>query len=185
MKKFTLICDHEHEFEGWFSSSEAITEQVSQKLLDCPFCGSQHIRKQLSAPNLSSPKTRARMRSEPPASEENSAAHAVATSNAGRQLTAQARTEPNIHQANKPQHFAGPASDMQAHALRMAIKQLHKTIQAEFKNVGEDFAEQARKMHYGEKENENIYGTCSPDETKELIDEGIEIAPIPVLPSEH
>ncbi len=184
MKKFTLICDREHEFEAWFSSSEAITEQVSQKLLDCPYCGSQLIRKQLSAPNLSSPKTRARMHITNPTEAENAAPPPAAISPAA-QMSVQDTAKLNSSGPDKPQHFAGPASDLQAHALRMAIKQLHKTIQAEFKNVGEDFAEQARKMHYGEKENENIYGTCSPDETKELIDEGIEIAPIPVLPSEH
>ena len=64
MKKFTLGCEHDHEFEGWFADAEAIQQQIGQGLLDCPYCGSTTLEKRLSAPNLSTPKTKARIAAE-------------------------------------------------------------------------------------------------------------------------
>ena len=52
-------------------------------------------------------------------------------------------------------------------------------------NVGQKFPEEARKMHYGEKKHRSIYGTASPDDAKALHEEGIEFAPLPVLPDER
>lgn len=45
--------------------------------------------------------------------------------------------------------------------------------------VGENFAEDARAMHYGEREVENIHGQATVEEAKDLLDEGIEVAPLP------
>ena len=65
------------------------------------------------------------------------------------------------------------------------------TMQAEaIKNsrwVGESFAEQSRAMHYGEKETESIHGQATLEEARELIEEGIEVAPLPfpVAPPEQ
>ena len=52
-------------------------------------------------------------------------------------------------------------------------------------NVGPRFPEEARKMHYGEAEHRSIYGIASPEEAKELHEEGIEFHPLPVLPEER
>lgn len=46
--------------------------------------------------------------------------------------------------------------------------------------VGNDFAEEARKIHYGESEERGIYGESTAEETQELLDEGVEIMPLPV-----
>ena len=48
--------------------------------------------------------------------------------------------------------------------------------------VGDRFAEEARKVHYGEVERHNIYGNATREETRELRDEGIEFGQIPWLP---
>ena len=61
MKKFALMCENRHEFEGWFSDAAAVRVQADNGLIDCPFCGSLQVQKQLSAPNLSTPKTHARI----------------------------------------------------------------------------------------------------------------------------
>ena len=61
MKKFALICENSHEFEGWFARADAVKEQAAKGLIDCPYCGSLEVKKQLSAPNLSTPKTKARI----------------------------------------------------------------------------------------------------------------------------
>ena len=59
MIKYQLVCDAEHEFEGWFGDSAAFETQSKSGLLSCPVCGSDHVRRALMAPNLASPKTRA------------------------------------------------------------------------------------------------------------------------------
>ena len=52
-------------------------------------------------------------------------------------------------------------------------------------NVGERFPNEARKMHYGDIEHRPIYGEASADEAKSLIDEGIEVMPLPTLPEDR
>ena len=50
MIRYALICDHDHEFEAWFSSSADYDMQVDRGLVECPHCGSIQIRKQIMAP---------------------------------------------------------------------------------------------------------------------------------------
>lgn len=52
MIKYQLICDKDHEFAGWFRSSEDFDKQVKRKLVDCPDCGSKRVKKALMAPNV-------------------------------------------------------------------------------------------------------------------------------------
>lgn len=69
--------------------------------------------------------------------------------------------------------------------LRAKLKELRDHIVKNADNVGESFPEEARAMHYGDKEHRPIYGEASPEEARSLIDEGIEVAPLPVLPSDR
>ncbi|RZV37610.1 MAG: DUF1178 family protein, partial [Acidimicrobiales bacterium] len=46
-------------------------------------------------------------------------------------------------------------------------------------DVGTDFAEEARAIHYGEKPERGIYGSATPDQAKDLIDEGVKVVPLP------
>lgn len=64
------------------------------------------------------------------------------------------------------------------------LKEAIAAIKANSEDVGERFPEEARKIHYGEADVRGIIGQASPGEVKALIDEGIEIAPIPVLPDD-
>ena len=64
---------------------------------------------------------------------------------------------------------------------RMAAA-LRDHVEKNFDYVGPRFAEEARNIHYGEAEERSIYGEASPDETKELLDEGISVAPLPLAP---
>jgi hypothetical protein len=50
MIKYALACEHDHAFEGWFSTSADYDDQTAQGLLDCPVCGSGSVRKQIMAP---------------------------------------------------------------------------------------------------------------------------------------
>ena len=58
MIKYQLICEKGHEFEGWFQSSDAFSEQCAAGILSCPICETVNVRRALMAPNLASPKTR-------------------------------------------------------------------------------------------------------------------------------
>jgi hypothetical protein len=73
----------------------------------------------------------------------------------------------------------------QAQELRTKLKELREHLVKNADNVGQRFPEEARKMHYGEKEHRSIYGTASPDDARALHEEGIAFAPLPVLPDEH
>jgi hypothetical protein len=69
--------------------------------------------------------------------------------------------------------------------LRTKLKELRDHIVKNADNVGERFPEEARKMHYGDIEHRAIYGEASAEEAKSLIEEGVEVAPLPVLPDDR
>lgn len=52
MKVYNLGCDHQHRFEGWFSSEEEFLSQSDRHLITCPTCDSPHVHKLPSAPHL-------------------------------------------------------------------------------------------------------------------------------------
>jgi hypothetical protein len=64
------------------------------------------------------------------------------------------------------------------------LKEAVEAIKANAEDVGTKFPEEARKIHYGEADARGIIGKATPDEAKALVDEGIEIAAIPVLPDD-
>ena len=162
MIKYQLLCHLEHEFEGWFSDSASFESQVETKLVECPFCGSHEVRRALTAPNLNSPKMRKTTHHE--------------------EVRAQ-----DVAVAAAPM-AEGSEAQQQARAMGQAmtaLRQLHKKIQADFTNVGEAFAQEARKIHYGDAEAKPIYGTSTAEEREELAEEGIEFYQLPDAPNEH
>jgi hypothetical protein len=69
--------------------------------------------------------------------------------------------------------------------LRAKLKELRDHIVKSADNVGERFPNEARKMHYGDIEHRPIYGEASSDEARALIEEGVEVTPLPVLPDDR
>jgi hypothetical protein len=65
------------------------------------------------------------------------------------------------------------------------LKGLYEHLKSNAENVGKAFPEEARKIHYGEAEERNIYGEATVEEAKSLYDEGIPALPLPKLPEEH
>jgi hypothetical protein len=63
--------------------------------------------------------------------------------------------------------------------MRQFVTGLRKYVQDNADYVGPRFPEEARKIHYGETENRHIYGEATIDEARELIDEGVDVAPLP------
>jgi len=78
-----------------------------------------------------------------------------------------------------------PMISSQEREFRKKLKELREHLTQNADYVGQKFPEEARKMHYGESERRSIYGEASPDQAKELHEEGIEFHPLPVLPEER
>ena len=153
---FTLRCSADHEFEGWFRDNAAYDRQQRRGLIACPECGSNKVEKALMAPRLG--------RSEKSAPE----APAVAPS--------EAQTVPPATEAADD----APPTPAQ---VRRALQVLRRHIERNCENVGPQFAAEARRIHKGEAKSRGIYGEATQAESKALLDDGIEIAAIPWIPS--
>lgn len=168
MIKYQLCCKKDHEFEGWFPSSSGFDEQVARGLVECPHCGSIDVRRALMAPNLASPKTRKSGYSdnkEPDAAAADSSATPTG--------------------APSPGQGVPPAVVEKMHALMAEMRTLQRKIKSECRDVGTEFAEEARKIHYGDAEPEAIYGSATDAEREALDEEGIDVVDIPWLPPEN
>ena len=179
MIKYQLICDQTHEFEGWFGDSAAFESQQESGFLTCPVCGSADVRRALMAPNLASPKTRKTDLAEqpgPPSAE----APTKAPAKDPDPRTAPTSPPPSPAAATLP-----PEAAQKMQALMTQMRALQAKIRSECRDVGEGFAEEARKMHYGEAEPEGIYGRATPEEREALDEEGIEIMDFPLLPKDN
>jgi len=132
MIKYSLICDADHEFEGWFRDSADYDVQSEKGLIDCPCCGSDEIKKAVMAPAV--------------ARRDGSRAERLAA----------------IHK-----DLAG------------AVARARDYVEKNFDYVGDKFPEEARKIHYGESKERGIFGEASGKDVKALIDEGVQVAPLP------
>ncbi|MEC7439213.1 MAG: DUF1178 family protein [Pseudomonadota bacterium] len=166
MIKYQLICDKSHEFEGWFGDSAAFESQQESGLLTCPVCGSADVRRALMAPNLASPKTRK-------------------TDLAEQQPSAQPEPQPQPQAPMQASAALSPAAARKKQELMSEMRALQTKIRQECRDVGNDFAEEARKIHYGEVEPEGIYGQATAEEREALDEEGIEIMDMPWLPKDN
>jgi hypothetical protein len=159
---YNLVCAKGHEFESWFAGSAAYDKQAKRGLVECPTCGSTKVEKALMTPRL------ARTRKSTPAAPSPDAA-------------APEPSAPAVPEPATPVAVISP----QERELRAKLKELREHLVSNAENVGQRFPEEARKMHYGEKKHRSIYGTASPDDAKALHEEGVEFAPLPVLPDER
>ncbi len=69
--------------------------------------------------------------------------------------------------------------------LRRLLKEVREHVKKNADYVGDEFPELARQMHHEEIEKRSIYGEAQPDEVKELLEEGVEVQPLPLLPDER
>jgi len=138
--KFGLICEREHEFDGWFRSNDDFGKQKKRGFVECPVCGSAKVEKALMAPAVST--------------------------------------------GRKKEKIALAMNERQKQAMQQ-LKTLSEKMRENSDYVGDKFAEEARKIHFGEIEARGIYGEATPDEAKGLIEDGVEFMPIPVFPDEQ
>ena len=66
--------------------------------------------------------------------------------------------------------------------IRDALVKLRQHVEGHAENVGHRFADEVRAIHHGDADERPIYGDATPDETRELTEEGIEITLIPWIP---
>ncbi|SFJ46128.1 DUF1178 family protein [Aerobium aerolatum] len=139
MIRFSLICDAEHKFEGWFRNSEDFDTQKKRGFVACPVCHSAKVEKALMAPAVST--------------------------------------------GRKQETIALAMGEEQ----RKALAQLRKLAEKARENadyVGDKFAEEARKIHFGETEARGIYGEATVEEASALVEDGVEFMPLPVFPDD-
>jgi hypothetical protein len=174
MKVLDLQCSQVHQFEGWFASEDDFQNQLSRGLVECPMCGQVDVSKRLSAPRLNllsskTSRTEGLSMAQPKAQMESADACLVPSSADAPQTAAVALTQ--------DAHALSVQQQLQANWLKMV-----KEVIANTDDVGTQFADEARKMHYGEALERNIRGQVSAEESMELIEEGIPVMPL-ILPS--
>jgi hypothetical protein len=173
MKVLDLQCAQGHSFEGWFGSQDDYDSQRSRGLVTCPVCNDSDILKKLSAPRLNLGHGVAPGAADQP----------VGVSAAGGRSNAPA-DEPTKAHPPEPGHGAlSPELALNSDTLEQMQAAMTKMVQhvmANTEDVGPQFAEEARKIHYGEREARNIRGQATREETEALIDEGIDVMPLPV-----
>lgn len=144
-----LACDAGHRFEGWFASAEAFEDQHARGLVSCPECGSSAVTRRPSAPYVQTPR--------------------------------QTPRAPQAEQAAPPAKPAPAASEraLTAADAQSMLKALLRQAARNTENVGDKFAEEARRIHHGEAESRDIRGRATRDELESLLDEGISVLPVP------
>ncbi|WP_079212360.1 MULTISPECIES: DUF1178 family protein [Brucella] len=139
MIRFSLHCDHGHEFEGWFRDNADFDRQSERKLVSCPVCNSPEIQKSLMAPAVSTSRSKEQV--------------AIAMDQAQKQVLEQ-------------------------------MRELSRKVRENADYVGDQFAEEARKIHFGETEARGIYGKASKEDVHSLIEDGVDVMPLPVFPED-
>lgn len=167
MIKYSLLCSAEHEFEAWFRNSDAYEGQVTAGEVSCPFCGDVRVRKALMAPSVITSTGQQRR----PADIVETTAVAPAAASAVSAPVA----------AGTPATFPAEA-EAPLVAMRRMLETVRQHVEANCDYVGDKFAEEARRIHYGETEDRPIYGHASEAEAEALCDEGVDMVMIPWLP---
>ncbi len=152
---YHLLCSHEHRFESWFRDSAAYDSMAAVGAVECPVCGDTTVRKALMAPAI------------------------------GRKGATKAAPAPDEAAPQAPGSTAalmagdhGKAAET-VRKLAEALGQLQQAVQENCDYVGDRFAEEARRIHYGETETRGIYGETTREEADALREEGVAFASIP------
>jgi len=149
MKVLDLQCSQGHRFEGWFASGDDFESQLSRKLVECPMCAATEVSRLPSAPRL------------------NLSGATNAQNDAARRAAGSRDEERG---GSVPERIR----EIEAQAMHALREVLGKT-----ENVGERFAEEARRIHYNEAPARNIRGVATPEDARSLVEEGIDVLPVP------
>jgi hypothetical protein len=154
MIHYQLRCGQDHTFDGWFKDSATFDKQAKLGLVECPSCGGSDVERALMAPAVSTRKAKAPKQEKP--------------------------KEP-VAEVLPPERGMVAAGRVPAQVLA-ALQRMRAEVEKHCDYVGDESADEARKMHRGDIEQRAIYGETTPEQAESLIDEGIEIAAIPWVP---
>ncbi len=152
MIRYALTCDADHSFDSWFQSAAAFDSLVVAGHVTCALCGSPRVAKSLMAPTVRT--DRLPVDAKGPASE----ATPVPTPAAPRVLST-------------------PETP-----LEIAMAAMRRQIEENSDYVGLNFAAEARAIHDGDAPGRSIWGEANHDDARQLIEDGIGVAPLPFLP---
>jgi hypothetical protein len=159
MIRYALVCKAGHEFESWFASADSYESQEKRGLVACPSCGDARVSRAIMAPAV------ARRDRDRPTRSEATPAGAEAP------------------QAETPAPVA--VLDEKQRALRQMMRALRAEIVEKTEDLGRRFPDEARRMHEGEAPRRSIRGEATAEEARALIEDGVEILPLPPLPDER
>lgn len=161
MIRYTLKCEQNHVFDGWFPSAEGFERLRAASLTTCTICGSTEVHKCLMAPQVQTARDRPSSGAE----------------DTGLDTTAPA---PNAA-APRPADDAPVSLSTPETPLAQAIARLRKEVETSSHYVGQNFASEARAMHTGDTPERAIYGEARPEEARALIEDGIPVLPLPFV----
>lgn len=155
MIRYSLVCDDAHVFEAWFRDSQAFDDQSRQGDVGCPHCGSGKVRKALMAPSI--------------------------------RRSSRQRAETSTVATQVPVAIEGPglAEEEKFRHMRSLLRELHNRVKENAEDVGRTFPAEARKIHDGDAPERSIYGTATTEEVKSLLEDGIDVLPLPALPEDR
>ena len=162
---YDLRCRKGHVFEAWFRDSAAYDDQAEASEVACPTCGTKKVEKAPMAPRLA----------------KGSLAKGSLAKGSGETGEVQ-RAEAQISETGPTETGTAETETAKAAEAMRALRGLRRKVEDNFDYVGPQFAEEARKIHYGESDAHNIYGETSDQEAKELHDEGVAFTRIPWAP---
>ena len=90
---------------------------------------------------------------------------------------------PAVSTGRKKEKMALAMGEAQKQAMAQ-LRELSRKMRESAENVGDRFAEEARKIHFGEVEARGIYGEATPEDARALVEDGVEFMPIPVFPED-
>jgi len=165
MIQFTLKCAQNHSFDSWFQSAGAYEKLKSSGMVTCAICGTADVEKAIMAPRVRASRNKA---TAPPAPQ-----------------TPPAPTESTAQSASQPTRDPAPQTPLSAPSgtAEQALAELKKYVQDNSEYVGDTFASEARAIHDGDAPERPIYGEASIDEAKTLIEDGVQVAPLPFIPA--
>ncbi len=166
MIKYALKCSQDHIFDVWFSKGSDFEVQAPKGLISCPECGVTQVEKAIMSPAISK-STRLKGGGD-------------ALDLKASRLGARKAFNP-IGESRKIDESAemGRHAKIDDEKIERIAAKIRAEIGKKCEDVGDKFADEARAIHYGEKEQRPIYGSATPKQAQALNEEGVNIAPLP------
>lgn len=149
---YRLRCAHDHVFEGWYKDSSTFAMLRQKNLLNCPECGTSSVDQAPMAPAIVGRAPERLPQSDP---------------------------TPTPDMAAPPAPAAGQIPPGLPDAMLSALRDVRRTIEENCENMGNRFADEALRIHYGEAPERGIYGEMSQSQREELEEEGVAFQNVP------